>query len=56
MKTVPSGKLLRPGIQKELASAGKKRQGASRLFEIALVLVRFDHVARFIVNADHGIM
>ena len=24
--------------------------------EIALVLVRFDHVARFIVNANHGIM
>jgi hypothetical protein len=28
----------------------------SRLFEIALVFVRLDHVARFIVNADHGIM
>jgi hypothetical protein len=27
-----------------------------RLFEIALVLVRFDHVASVIVNADHGIM
>jgi hypothetical protein len=26
------------------------------LFEIASVLVRFDHVARFIVNADHRIM
>jgi hypothetical protein len=26
------------------------------LFEIAGVLVRFDHVARFIVNANHGIM
>jgi hypothetical protein len=25
------------------------------LFEIASVLVRFDHVARFIVNANHGI-
>ena len=24
--------------------------------EIALVLVRLDHVARTIVNADHGIM
>ena len=24
------------------------------LFEIALVLVRFDHAARFIVNANHG--
>jgi hypothetical protein len=27
-----------------------------RLFEIALVLVRLDHVARFIVSADDGIM
>jgi hypothetical protein len=27
-----------------------------RFFEIALVLVRLDHVARFIVNANHGIM
>jgi hypothetical protein len=26
------------------------------LFEIGLVLVRFDHVARFIINANHGIM
>ena len=26
------------------------------LFEIALVLVRLDHVARIIVNADHSIM
>jgi hypothetical protein len=28
----------------------------SGLFEIALVLLRFDHVARFVVNADHGMM
>ena len=27
-----------------------------RLFELARVLVRFDHVASFIVNANHGIM
>jgi hypothetical protein len=27
-----------------------------RSFEIAFVLVRFDHVARFIVNPDHSIM
>jgi hypothetical protein len=31
---------------------GKK----SRLFEIAPVLVRFDHVASIILNADHNIM
>jgi hypothetical protein len=28
----------------------------SRLFEIARVLMRLDHVSRFIVNANHGIM
>jgi hypothetical protein len=28
----------------------------SPLFEIACVLVRFDHVARFVVNANHGIV
>jgi hypothetical protein len=28
----------------------------SPLFEIAHVLVRLDHVARFIVNANHGIV
>ena len=27
---------------------------ALRLFEIALVLVRLDHVASVIVNANHG--
>jgi hypothetical protein len=28
----------------------------SPLFELARVLVRFDHVASIIVNANHGIM
>jgi hypothetical protein len=28
----------------------------SPLFEIALVLVRFNHAARWIVNANHGVM
>ena len=28
----------------------------SPFFEFARVLVRFDHVARFIVNANHGAM
>jgi hypothetical protein len=28
----------------------------SKLFEIAFVLVRLDHVASVIVNANHGIM
>ncbi len=40
----------------------KKTDGQSkdklnlRLFEIAFVLVRFDHIARRIVNANHGVM
>jgi len=38
-------------------SVGSKRIGEpSPLFEIALVLVRLDHTASVIVNADHGIM
>ena len=28
----------------------------SPLFEIALVLVRFDYIARFIVSVNHGII
>jgi hypothetical protein len=31
-------------------------QAHSPLFELARVLVRFDHVARRIVNANHSIM
>jgi hypothetical protein len=31
--------------------AGK--QSGSRFFKIALVLVRLDHIASFIVNANH---
>jgi hypothetical protein len=33
-----------------------QRQRALWFFEIALVLVRFNHVASIIVNADHGVM
>jgi hypothetical protein len=33
-----------------------QHQSCSPLFEIAFVLVRLDHVARFILNANHGIM
>jgi hypothetical protein len=35
---------------------GAMRLNTSPLFEIALVLVRLDHVARVIVNANHGIV
>jgi hypothetical protein len=31
-------------------------QKSSRLFEVAPALVRFDHVVRFILNANHGVM
>jgi predicted trehalose synthase len=36
-------------------SARRAERKASPLFEIARVLVRFDHVASFIVNANHSI-
>ena len=32
------------------------RAKTSRFFELALVLVRFDDVAHFIVNVNHSIM
>jgi hypothetical protein len=32
------------------------KKSCSPLFEIARVLVLLDHVASFIVNANHGIM
>jgi hypothetical protein len=37
----------------------KQAAGASKnspLFELAGVLVRLDHIASFIVNANHGVM
>jgi hypothetical protein len=37
-------------------SCARQKIQALPLFEIALVLVRLDHVARFIVNANHGSM
>jgi hypothetical protein len=39
-----------------LVVESKPEQRGSRLFEIARVLVRFDHVASVIVNANHCIM
>jgi hypothetical protein len=38
------------------ATAAQRGATCLSLFEIGRVLVRFDHVARFIVNPDHGIM
>jgi hypothetical protein len=42
------GSLLHPGQS--------QRDCASPLFELARVLVRLDHVARIIVNANHSAM
>jgi hypothetical protein len=39
-----------------LKTSGKKLRSKLPLFEISLVFVRLDHVARRIVNADHSIM
>jgi hypothetical protein len=36
--------------------AAHARRDTSSSFEIAWLLVRFDHVASVIVNANHGIM
>ena len=36
--------------------AAHARRDTSSSFEIALVLVRFDDLARFIVNANNGIV
>jgi hypothetical protein len=37
-------------------SARRAERKASPLFEIANVVVCFKHVARFIVNTDHGVV
>jgi hypothetical protein len=37
-------------------SARRAERKASPLSEIACMLVRFDHVARFIVNANNSVM
>jgi hypothetical protein len=39
--------------QSGIAQAARQN---SPFFELAHLLVRLDHVARFIVNANHGIM
>jgi hypothetical protein len=36
--------------------AAHARRDTSSSFEIARVLARFDHIASFIVNANHSIM
>jgi site-specific recombinase XerD len=40
----------------DIVSPRVKKKSRSPLFELAFVLVCLNHVARFIVNADHGVM
>jgi hypothetical protein len=57
--TNASNLLRRPDVLAVEALAGKQAipgQVNSRFFEIARVLVRLDHVASFIVNANHSMM
>jgi hypothetical protein len=44
------------GLVRCLCTRETGKKVNSWLFEIARVLVRLDHVASFIVNANHGIM
>jgi hypothetical protein len=41
--------------KKSFCVVGAQADGL-RLFEIALVFVRVNHIASFIVNANHGVM
>ena len=43
-------------IERSVPEKAAGWQAGSPLLEIARVLVRFDHVASFIVNVDHGVM
>ena len=47
---------LQPVTKLPGANAGREERVNSRLFELASVLARFDHVAYFIVNSDHSVM
>ncbi|HSS17611.1 MAG TPA: hypothetical protein VLQ29_11640 [Candidatus Dormibacteraeota bacterium] len=43
-------------IGKSQPRTDAQRNYNSPLFEIVLLLVDLDHIARFIVNADHSVM
>ena len=45
----------RAGVERE-SRCRPTKDGVAPLFEIALVLVRLDHVASVVVNADHSVM
>jgi hypothetical protein len=43
-------------IERSVPEKAAGWQARSPLFEIALVLVGFDHVASYIINADYGVV
>jgi hypothetical protein len=47
---------LQPATKLPGADAGCEEKVNSRLLELAVVLVRLNHVASLIVHADHGAM
>ena len=47
---------LQPATKLPGADAGREEKVNSPLFETASVVVRFNQVARFIINANHSIM
>jgi len=48
--------LKRPGKRLQVRGFFCALRGNITVLELARVLVRLDHVARFIVNADHGVI
>jgi len=59
IKAVPNSSLdgsRRSALQKRQATVLKRNREPLRLFEIARVLVRLDHVAGIIANANHSII
>ena len=58
-KYLIQGSYSEQGLQGVLKEGGSKRREAAehlKLVEIAIVLVRLDHVAKGIVNANHGVI
>jgi hypothetical protein len=49
-------RFLQPATKLPGADAGREEKVNSPLFETASVVVRFNQVARFIINANHSIM
>ena len=58
LRTVEPGAVVAPYdfVQNNGCGRMARQKVESRLFEIAVVLVRLDQIARFIVNANRSIM